>query len=262
LPARAEEVDVSTLVTQRFGASTSERGRRAQDFARSRALDELGGRTVWCATALPDGREQARELRAALAWAAADGVAAAPLEVTPEPPLREAAQRLDERLTGAEGVAPGVAERDAERDTYELGAGSGETLVGGSVRPEDVVVLHDALTAILVEAIRERGAHPVWHVRIAGPDHEAAVDQAWSFLREFTAGVGAYIVSTSQDAAGGGADQEIAALVPALGAVKRVAAAPAAGELAWSSVLADVLHADRGEMVGGRLHPRPTVAMR
>jgi hypothetical protein len=32
--------------------------------------------------------------------------------------------------------------------------------------------------------------------------------------------------------------------------------------LAWSGVLADVVDADRGESVGGTLHPRPAVATR
>jgi hypothetical protein len=33
-------------------------------------------------------------------------------------------------------------------------------------------------------------------------------------------------------------------------------------DLAWSSMLADVVDADRGESVGGTLRPRPAVAAR
>jgi hypothetical protein len=41
-----------------------------------------------------------------------------------------------------------------------------------------------------------------------------------------------------------------------------VATDPAAGELAWGCVLGEIVHADRGELVGGRMHARPTVAAR
>jgi hypothetical protein len=33
------------------------------------------------------------------------------------------------------------------------------------------------------------------------------------------------------------------------------------GDLAWGSLIADVVHDDRGERVGGTRHPRPIVAV-
>jgi hypothetical protein len=254
---------VSTLVTQRFGAPTSARGARAQDFARSRAVDELAGRTVWCATALPDGEATARELQASLGWAGADGVAAGWLDVGGEEPLREAAQRLDTGLAGT-AAAAGWPFGAQERDCYADGVDSGESLVGDGVRADDVVVLYDALTTVLVQAIRERGAHAVWHVRIPPGEHAAAVDDALGFLHDYTNGVGAYVLSWTERAGAGPAEHRIAALIPALGVVsdKHAAPEPAADELAWGCVLGEIVHADRGEMVGGRMHARPTVAAR
>jgi hypothetical protein len=209
---------MTTMVTERFGAPTSMQGRRRIDFVRDRAVDELAGRTVWCATALPDGQDSARHLQAALEWAGPSGVAAAWLEVACEEPVRDAGPHLDEML-------------------------------GGGVRDGDVVVLHDALTAMLTEAIRERGAHAVWRVRIESSPHEAV----WSFLHDFTAGLGAYVVTW---------DGGVAALVPSLGAVTAKHVARGTDDLAWGSLLADVVHADRVEMVGGALHARPAVAAR
>jgi hypothetical protein len=255
-----EEIDVSTLVTQRFGAPTTTDRVRAEDRARNRAVDELAGRTVWCATALPEARRSASELQASLAWARVGGVGAARLEVASEEPLREAAERLDARLAGAAGTAPGA----AERDSYADGVGSGEELVGDRVRPDDVVVLHDALTTVLVQAIRERGAHAVWHVRVPTGPHAAAVENALTFLGAYTNGVGAYVLSWTGRTADGRPEQRIAALIPALGVLTdtHVATDPAAGELAWGCVLGEIVHADRGELVGGRMHARPTVAAR
>jgi hypothetical protein len=55
----------------------------------------------------------------------------------------------------------------AAREAYASGAGRAEALIGGTVAPGDVVVLHDALTVALARAVRERGAHAIWHVRSA-----------------------------------------------------------------------------------------------
>jgi hypothetical protein len=62
--------------------------------------------------------------------------------------------------------------------------------------------------------------------------------------------------------------ERIAALMPSADVVaaKEIAAADAAADrrhnAAWSSVLADVVHADRGESVGGTLQARPAVPAR
>jgi hypothetical protein len=212
------------MVSERFGAPTSRHGRRRIDRARSRAIDELAGRTVWCATALHGAHAPARRLQAALEWAGPDGVAASGLEVACDEPVREAGAHLEQML-------------------------------GGGVRDGDVVVLHDALTAMLTEPIRERGAHAVWRVRVAPGLDTAAVEAVWSFLRDYSAGLDAYVVAW---------DGGVAALVPALDGVtaKQVGHGSSSQDLAWGSLLADVVHADRSEMVGGALHARPAVAAR
>lgn len=254
---------MTSLVTERFGAPTTTRSRRVLDWARSRAVDELAGRTVWCAAALPEGREPARRLRTSLEWAGADGVAATWLEVEGDAPLRDAALRMDERLTGSgPGTAPG---RD-DRASYADAAPACESLVGSAVRADDVVVLHDALTAALAEAVRERGAHAVWHVRIAAAPHDAAVEAAWAFLRPFTSAVDAYVLTWEWSAPGGAVEQDIATVMPSARSgvlcATHVASDRGSAEVAWGSVLADVVEADRGESVGGMLHPRPAVAAR
>ncbi|MEA2466340.1 MAG: hypothetical protein QOJ57_466, partial [Thermoleophilaceae bacterium] len=48
--------------------------------AGSRAADRLAGRTVWCATAIPAGREAALALRDCLLWASDSGVSSTTLE--------------------------------------------------------------------------------------------------------------------------------------------------------------------------------------
>ena len=112
------------------------------------------------------------------------------------------------------------------------------------VRQADVVVLHDPVAAGLAEALRERGAHVVL-------DAEGTTARARA--------VDAYLVAWRPPGALG-----LAAVIPAAGAVsaKEVEPERADRALAWSTLLADVLRADRGETVGGTLHPRPAVAPR
>jgi hypothetical protein len=196
---------VASLVVERFQAPSGRRDARALDSARKRIVTDLAGRTVWCASAHSEGGAAARRLRGYLAWAGGDGVGAAWCEVP---------------------------------DTGDAG-----NLVA-EVHPDDIVVLHDPLTAAPAEAIRARGAHVVWEVS-APRDRAPAVD--------------AYVMAARTP--GGG--YLVAALMPWAGimAAKEVGS-DAYRDVGWSSLLADVVRSDRSECVGGTLHARPTVAPR
>jgi hypothetical protein len=243
--------------TERFGAPTTIHAQRVQRFERERAVDLLAGRTVWSAAALPRGHELADGLTQRLGWARDGGVATAPLDVDGSEPLRAAATRLesmlDERATDA--PSPGR----PERALYAERTASAGDHIGASIRPEDVVVLHDPLTVALAQAIREQGGHALWHVRVAAAPRGARPEEAWSFLHACTSGVSAYVVSWS----GGG---QIAAIVPCsgVGFAREIAGAggPASEGLAWASLLSDVLDYDRLDCVGGTLHVRPVVPAR
>jgi trehalose synthase len=234
---------MTTLVVERFRAPAGTRDRRVLELRRRRADDALAGRTVWCANALPAAHAPAEGLRSRL------GAAAGPLDVAGADPLVALAERLDAMLRGAAAAADAPGRGAVELCTG--GRAQSEALVGEKVRPGDVVVLHDPLTALLAEAVRERGAHAVWHVasRGAGPARSAL-----AFLHPHTLGVDAYVITL------GG---RLAALIPSTRVVvdKEVGEDAYAGE-GWSSALADVVGADRDERVGGTLHARPTVAAR
>ena len=112
------------------------------------------------------------------------------------------------------------------------------------VRPDDIVVLHDPLTAAPAEAIRARGAHAVWQVG-APRDRAPAVD--------------AYVIAARTPDGG----YLVAALMPRAGIVAaKEVRSDAYRDVGWSSLLADVVRSDRSECVGGTLHARPTVAAR
>jgi len=243
--------------TERFGAPTTIHAQRVQRFERERAVDLLAGRTVWSAAALPRGHELADGVMQRLGWARAGGVATAPLDVDGSEPLRAAATRLESMLDKRATDAPSPGR--PERALYGERTASAGDDIGASIRPEDVVVLHDPLTVALAQAIREQGGHALWHVHVAAAPRGAQPEEAWTFLHACTSGVSAYVVSWS----GGG---QIAAIVPCsgVGFAKEIAGAggPASAELAWASLLSDVLDYDRLDCVGGTLHVRPVVPAR
>jgi hypothetical protein len=263
LAPRPTETLVTRLMIERFDAPGTARDARVRAWFGDHAGDELAGRTVWCAAALPGGRASAQALRTRLrgpgAVVAADG-----LDVTANEPLHRLAQQLEQMLVGADAAARlGPAEDKLCAD----GAGGAERLIGGGVGPDDVVVVHDALTALLAEAVRARGAHTVWHVHLGTGSRGGAARRALSFLHRYTTPVDAYIMTSSAPGPRGRIVERVAAVMPAadvLAATEMPAPAARADQdrLAWSTVLADIVQADRDEHVGGTRGVRPAVAAR
>jgi hypothetical protein len=237
---------VTSLVIEHFQAPSTARGARALESARSRAADGLAGRTVWCLSGTAGRRESARDLSGSLRGAA-DGIASDWLDVAAAEQLGRLAGRLDGMLGGGADALTA-----ADRELCAEALRQGENLLDDGVRADDVVVLHDALTALLSEVARERGAHVVWRMRMSAG---RSPEEALGFLREQTAGVDAYVVSWSA-----GPGEHVAALIPAVDTVAAKEGSEAG--VGWTGVLADVVGADRGETVGGTRHARPAVPVR
>jgi hypothetical protein len=108
------------------------------------------------------------------------------------------------------------------------------------VGPEDIVVLD---RPPLAPAVRERGAHAVVRVRELPGSLTGAVD--------------AYVIGWIGP---GPLMCHLAAVMPHAGRVAEKDMGAPGDELAWGSLLADVVDADREERVGGRRHVRPAVA--
>jgi hypothetical protein len=254
---------VTSLTIEHLEPPSTVRRTRAVEAVRRRALDELSERTVWCASALPGAGSSAQRLRASLQWGDGGGLRCSVLEVAADGRLRDLAERLEAMLDGAAASQLG----DAERELCAEGVRGSEELVG-DVGPNDVVVVHDALTALLAEAVRERGAHAVWHVSFTPTPGRPTAAAARTFLRRYTSRMDAYVMTWSPyDRRPRAVVERIAALMPSTDAVaaKDIPASYAGGEprqLGWSTVLADVVHGDREETVGGTRHARPRVAAR
>jgi hypothetical protein len=251
---------------ERFAVTSGARDRRVLEWARESSDHALAGRTVWSVSALPDGRAAARSLRRCLASPASTaGSPQAPgwLEIEGDERLTAVARRLERMLAGAASPRP---LGPADEHLYARGLPQGDAAVA-VVAPGDVVVLHDALTALLAESVRARGAHAVWHVRPAGARRRPGVSEASSFLRRHTPAVDARVMAWRQPGPRGTPTERIAALMPCAGlmAACEIASgepAPEPRRVGWRSVLAEVIQGDRDEVVGGTLHARPAVAAR
>jgi len=254
-------VVVTSLVSEQFEVPSSRRGARRLDLARCRVVEDLAGRTVWSASALPEGRVSAERLGRHLDWTREGDVEPSWIEVPALEPLLSLARRLEAMLRGStrHTTKPG----QADREVYSQGVSSGELLIGREVALDDVVVLHDALAPALAHAVRGRGAHAVWQVSIGRARRDAIAARAWAFLHPYAPAIDAYLVTRTESVGPGPTVQRVAALMPSLDRVtaKEIQPEQRPG-LGWGSVLADIVHSDRGDRVGGTLHARPAVPAR
>jgi hypothetical protein len=225
---------VTTLVIEQFAAPESARAIRRLELTRRRAAEELAGRTVWCVSSVRAGRRAADALRRRLRTLPDDGLA-------------------------SRGI------RMREGQTLTRVTENGDELLGSEVRAGDVVVLHDPIAAALADAVRARGAHAIWWLpveRLAD-----AADEAWVLAHCTPPRVDAYVTAWHRSVPGGADRASVAAFMsgPDVVYAKELAAEGADrgyGQLGWTSLLAEVVCEDHDEHVGGRLHPRPSVAPR
>jgi hypothetical protein len=264
---------MTRLLVETIEIESTGRATHALQHARERSVDDLGGRTVWCAAALPAGHARARALQAVVDRSCEARVRTRTLDLAAHEGLERLAQRLAALLssTGSRGAALG----EKEARLYAEAVEASESWLGGRIQPDDVVVLHDPLAAVLASATRERGAHAIWHVRPHRGHWGSAATEAFSFLQRYASPLDAYVIASFEAAGPGHVLERIAALMPAAGLVAErdiplrrrhgPGGSPertAQHDVGWSSVVAQIVESDRDECVGGRLHPRPAVAAR
>lgn len=254
---------MSSLVIEHLDVPASPRHARAYEVAGERAGDVLAGRTVWCATALPRARRAAGELREHIEGATPDG-AAVTLQIQADERQLRAAEHLDRLLDGRDSRRAGLPL--AEQQSYAEAA-TRTDMLEACVGDGDVVVAHDALSALLITAVRERGAHAIWRVSLRGSLATSGARQALEFVRRFTPGVDAYVITWHERGRRGETVESVAAAMPSAGILaSKEFPSPSAWveprRLAWRMALAEIVRSDRGECVGGTLQPRPTVAAR
>ncbi len=223
----------------RIGVPTGLHERRVLAWLRSCGTDSLAGRVVWCAAALSGGHAAGRRLRAMLHG----DLEVAPLAVDAAEPPAELARQLDAMLAGVPSPRPLGA---AARAACARGAELAEPALGERVRSGDVVVLHDSFTVSFAAALRDRGAHAIWHLRRRPGSRAPCVGAAVDFLdRAGGAAVDAVVID---ERVGIDGPERVTALVPAAGLldIRQVSPGGDAARaerlaLSWISLLGEVV---------------------
>jgi hypothetical protein len=119
----------------------------------------------------------------------------------------------------------------------------------------------------LATALRDRGAHAIWHLRRRSATRPPCVREAIDFLdRPGGGAVDAVVIDERREIDGG---ELFTAFLPAARLLD-IREVPPGGDaaraervaLAWTSLLGDIVEKDRADHVGGTIQVRPVVAAR
>ncbi len=151
--------------------------------AQGRARRLLDGRTVWNVNATATGGGVAELLQALLAYGRGAGVDTRWLVLDGTPGFFRLTKRIHNLLHGSAGDGEGLG--GADRVLYEQVLATNLRDLLHSVRPGDIVLLHDPQTAGLVPGLRDAGAHVVWRCHVGRDTRTPETDLAWGFLRPY-----------------------------------------------------------------------------
>jgi trehalose synthase len=180
---RPQEVPVPRQSPRRLISLLGEQ--RIED-AEARALslrDRLRDRVVWNINSTARGGGVAEMLQALLPYARGMGVDARWLAIQGTPDFFHITKRLHHALHGSAG--DGSLLDQHSREVYEsVLRGNADHLVT-TVRPGDIVILHDPQTAGLIGPLKRHGAHVVWRCHVGSESRGPEVDAAWDFLQPY-----------------------------------------------------------------------------
>jgi trehalose synthase len=194
-------VTKAALVAEPVAPLPIERFRDVLDDGRYRDLLELRGRAtqllrdrvVWCVNSTAHGGGVAEMLRSLLAFTRGAGVDTRWMVLRGTPEFFALTKRLHNRLHESAGDA-GPLGAD-ERAEYEAICGRAARELAQTVRPGDVVILHDPQTAGMAARLKQAGAGVIWRGHIGIDDPGPLAREAWDFLRPHVAAADAYVFS-------------------------------------------------------------------
>jgi trehalose synthase len=152
----------------------------AFEGAMQRGREILRGRTVWNVNSTAAGGGGAEMLRSLMAYARGAGVDARWVVVPGTAAFFQVTKRLHNLMHGEPGDGGGL--DAAARAVYRGVNRRNAERLAASVRPDDVVVLHDPQTAGMVHVLKRRGALVIWRSHIGTERPNELVDAAWHFL--------------------------------------------------------------------------------
>ena len=146
----------------------------------SRGAELLDGRTFWNVNSTARGGGVAEMLRSLIGYARGAGLDTRWATVAGDAEFFRITKRLHNRLHGNAGDGGPLG--DAEREHYEACCSNNAELLAASVRPQDVLLLHDPQTAGMIPRVLETGAPVIWRSHIGVDPPNDLAREAWRFL--------------------------------------------------------------------------------
>ncbi|MDH3515071.1 MAG: glycosyl transferase family 1, partial [Gammaproteobacteria bacterium] len=144
---------------------------------------KLRGRTIWHVNSTARGGGVAEMLQTMLAYERAAGLDVRWFVMEGDAPFFTLTKRLHHRLHGEPGDDGALGA--AERRHYEQITQRNLTALLESVKPGDVVVLHDPQTAGLAPRLHAVGATVLWRCHIGIDRINTVAEEAWQFLQPY-----------------------------------------------------------------------------
>jgi trehalose synthase len=195
MPAGPRHQPIDPLPPERFRELLGDRYAPVAE-AIARAPIVFRGRAIWHVNSTARGGGVVELLQSLLAYTRGAGVDARWMVIAGTPRFFLVTKRIHNNLHGSEGDGGPLG--DEERDVYEATLTANAPGLVDTMRPGDIVFLHDPQTAGLIEAVRDTGATVVWrcHVGVDRPNEVAR--RAWDFMRPYVAPADAYVFSRAE----------------------------------------------------------------
>jgi trehalose synthase len=180
----------------------------------SRTRERLDGRRVVNINSTAAGGGVAELLHVLLGYARGVGIATEWEVVEGDPAFFAITKRIHNRLYGTPGDGGRLG--DEERRHYEETLAKNAAEVLSSVRPQDIVIVHDPQPAGLIPALAERGALVVWRCHVGIDRSNESTEQAWSFLRPYVEQARAHVFSRAEFAPSFVEPETLAVIAPSI----------------------------------------------
>lgn len=190
---RMREVAVQAIDAARLAPLIGAERMAAYEATAAVAREQLAGRAIVSVNSTAAGGGVAELLQSLLAYARGAGVDARWLVMEGDPAFFSITKRIHNWIYGVPGDGGPLGEQ--ERTRYERVAERNARELLATVRPGDVVLLHDPQPAGIAPALKRAGITVVWRCHIGCDVANGWTGRAWDFLRRYVADVDAIVVS-------------------------------------------------------------------
>ena len=180
---KPHEVWAPPLSPQRFEAVLEPGDWAEFSHILSSASALLDGRAVWNVNSTAQGGGVAEMLRPFTSYSRGAGLDMRWTVVEGTPEFFAVTKRLHNFLHGEPGDGGELGAH--EREVYEAVTLDNAEELAVTVRPHDIVLLHDPQTAGLLSRLKGCGAVVIWRCHVGAEQSNDLVDAAWDFLKPY-----------------------------------------------------------------------------